>query len=147
MQMKEDVTYNPGHSEQRTLADIREAIAECDALRLDPDLTAADRSSLERTAFTLRSVERELIEATSETVLDRLEAASKPLEDLARDIRTRVTAMNAPARTLEHFNISLHLELSVEIHNFVETIIQEPWDTRKRKMRAGGLQSRKLFTE
>ena len=90
-------------SEQRTLADIREAIAECDALRLDPDLTDADRSSLERTALTLRSVERELIEATSETVLDRLEAASKPLEDLARDIRTRVTAMNAPARTLEHF--------------------------------------------
>ena len=103
MQMKEDVTYNPGHSEQRTLADIREAIAECDALRMDPDLTDADRSSLERTALTLRSVERELIEATSETVLDRLEAASKPLEDLARDIRTRVTAMNAPARTLEHF--------------------------------------------
>ena len=96
-------------SEQRTLADIREAIAECDALRLDPDLTAADRSGLERTALTLRSVERELIEATSETVLDRLEAASKPLEDLARDIRTRVTAMNAPAKTLEHFKKLLSL--------------------------------------
>ena len=73
-------------SEQQTLTDIRDAIAECDTLRLDPSLP-----------------ERELIEATSETLLDRLEAASKPLEDLARDIRTRVTAMNAPARTLEHF--------------------------------------------
>lgn len=109
MQMKEDVTYNPGHSEQRTLADIREAIAECDTLRLDPDLTTADRSGLERTALTLRSVERELIEATSENVLDRLEAASKPLEDLARDIRTRVTAMNAPAKTLGHFKKLLSL--------------------------------------
>lgn len=64
-----------------------------------PGPDSADRSGLERTALTLRSVERELIEATSETVLDRLEAASKPLEDLARDIRTRVTAMNAPAKT------------------------------------------------
>ena len=45
MQMKEDVTYNPGHSEQRTLADIR----------------------------------------------------------------TRVTAMNAPAKTLEHFKKLLSL--------------------------------------
>ena len=78
-------------SEQQTLTDIRDAIAECDTLRLDPSLPEADRR------------ERELIEATSETLLDRLEAASKPLEDLARDIRTRVTAMNAPARTLEHF--------------------------------------------
>lgn len=103
MQMKEDGTYNPGHSEQRTLADIREAIAECDALRLDPSLPEQDRRDMDTAALTLRNLERELIDATSETLLDRLEAASKPLEDLARDIRTRVTVMNAPAKTLEHF--------------------------------------------
>ena len=96
-------------SEQQTLTDIRDAIAECDILRLDPTLPEADRRDMDTAALTLRSVERELIEATSETVLDRLEAASKPLEDLARDIRTRVTAMNAPAKTLEHFKKLLSL--------------------------------------
>ena len=90
-------------SEQQTLTDIRDAIAECDTLRLDPSLPEADRRDMDAAALTLRNLERELIDATSETLLDRLEAASKPLEDLARDIRARVTAMNAPARTLEHF--------------------------------------------
>lgn len=89
-------------TEQQTLADIREAIAECDALRLDPSLPEADRRDMDAAAIALRDLERELIEGTSETLLDRLEVASKPLEDLARDIRTRITAMNAPARTLEH---------------------------------------------
>ncbi len=90
-------------SEQQTLTDIRDAIAECDTLRLDPSLPEADRRDMDAAVLTLRNLERELIEATSETLLDRLEAASKPLEDLARDIRTRVTAMNAPAKALEHF--------------------------------------------
>ena len=90
-------------SEQQTLTDIREALAECDILRLDPSLPEADRRDMDAAALTLRNLEREFIDATSETLLDRLEAASKPLEDLARSIRTRVTAMNAPARTLEHF--------------------------------------------
>ena len=90
-------------SEQQTLTDIRDAIAECDTLRLDPSLPEADRRDMDDAALTLRNLEREFIDATSATLLDRLEAASKPLEDLARDIRTRVTAMNAPARTLEHF--------------------------------------------
>lgn len=117
MQMKEDGTYSPISSTSseksrtaaqqpdllQTLADVREALAECDILRLDPSLPDADRRDMDAAALTLRNLERELIDATSETLLDRLEAASKPLEDLARDIRTRVTAMNAPARTLEHF--------------------------------------------
>ena len=90
-------------SEQQTLTDIRDAIAECDTLRLDPSLPEADRRDMDAAALTLRNLERELIDATSETLLDRLEAASKPLEDLARDIRARVTAMNAPAKALEHF--------------------------------------------
>ena len=85
----------------QTLADVREALAECDTLRLDPSLPEPDRRDMDAAALALRNLERELIDATSETLLDRLEAASKPLEDLARDIRTRVTAMNAPAKTLE----------------------------------------------
>ena len=82
-------------SEQQTLTDIRDAIAECDTLRLDPSLPEADRRDMDAAVLTLRNLERELIEATSETLLDRLEAASKPLD--------RVTAMNAPAKALEHF--------------------------------------------
>lgn len=115
--MEKDGTYSPISStsseksrtaaqqpdQPQTLADVREALAECDTLRLDPSLPEADRRDMDAAALTLRNLERELIDATSETLLDRLEAASKPLEDLARDIRTRVTAMNAPARTLEHF--------------------------------------------
>lgn len=115
--MEKDGTYSPISSTSseksrtaaqqpdllQTLADVREALAECDTLRLDPSLPEADRRDMDAAALTLRNLERELIDATSETLLDRLEAASKPLEDLARDIRTRVTAMNAPARTLEHF--------------------------------------------
>lgn len=85
----------------QTLADVREALAECDTLRLDPSLPEADRRDMDTAALTLRNLERELIDATSETLLDRLEASSKPLEDLARNIRTRVTSMNAPAKVLE----------------------------------------------
>ena len=85
----------------QTLADVREALAECDTLRLDPSLPEPDRRDMDSAALALRDLERELIDATSETLLDRLEAASKPLEDLARSIRARVTAMNAPAKVLE----------------------------------------------
>ena len=103
--MEKDGTYKniPQPDLPQTLADVREALAECDTLRLDSSLPDADRRDMDAAALTLRNLERELIGATSETLLDRLEAASKPLEDLARDIRTRVTAMNAPAKTLEHF--------------------------------------------
>lgn len=121
--MEKDGTYSPissASSEKsrtaaqqpdlpQTLADVREALAECDTLRLDPSLPEADRRDMDAAALTLRNLERELIDATSETLLDRLEAASKPLEDLARDIRARVAAMNAPARTLEHFKKLLSL--------------------------------------
>ena len=86
----------------QTLADVREALAECDTLRLDPSLPEPDRRDMDSAALALRDLERELIEGTSDTLLDRLEAASKPLEDLARDIRDRVTSMNTPAKALEH---------------------------------------------
>lgn len=113
--MEKDGTYSPISSTSseksrtaaqqpdllQTLADVREALAECDTLRLDPSLPEADRRDMDTAALTLRNLERELIDATSETLLDRLEASSKPLEDLARNIRTRVTAMNAPAKVLE----------------------------------------------
>lgn len=85
----------------QTLADVREALAECDTLRLDPSLPEPDRRDMDSAALALRDLERELIDATSDTLLDRLESASKPLEDLARSIRARVTAMNAPAKVLE----------------------------------------------
>ena len=115
--MEKDGTYSPissASSEKsrtaaqqpdlpQTLADVREALAECDTLRLDPSLPETARRDMDTAALTLRNLERELIDATSETLLDRLEVASRPLEDLARSIRTRVTAMNAPAKALEHF--------------------------------------------
>ena len=85
----------------QTLADVREALAECDTLRLDPSLPEPDRRDMDSAALALRDLERELIDETSDTLIDRLEAASKPLEDLARSIRARVTAMNAPAKVLE----------------------------------------------
>ena len=85
----------------QTLADVREALADCDILRLDPSLPEPDRRDMDSAALALRDLERELIEGTSDTLIDRLEAASKPLEDLARSIRDRVTAMNAPAKVLE----------------------------------------------
>ena len=87
----------------QTLADVREALAECDILRLDPSLPEPDRRDMDSAALALRDLERELIDETSDTLIDRLEAASKPLEDLARSIRDRVTAMNTPAKALEHF--------------------------------------------
>ena len=77
-------------------------LAENDGLRLDPDTTDEERRALEEAALALRAVERELVEATSGTLMDRLEAASEPIEDLARDIRARVTSMNAPAKFLGH---------------------------------------------
>lgn len=86
----------------QTLADVREALAECDTLRLDPSLPEPDRRDMDSAALALRDLERELIEGTSDTLIDRLEAASQPLEDLARSIRARVTSMNAPAKALEH---------------------------------------------
>lgn len=87
---------------KRTLEDVREAIAENDALRLDSSLNEDVRLGLEKTALTLRDLERELIESSSEAIVDRLEVASKSIEDLARDIRARVTEMNAAPKALEH---------------------------------------------
>ena len=87
---------------KRTLEDVREAIAENDALRLDSSLNEDVRLGLEKTALTLRDLERELIESSSEAIVDRPEAASKSIEDLARDIRARVTEMNAAPKALEH---------------------------------------------
>ena len=54
---------NGGTSGQqlRTLAEIREAIAENDGLRLDPDTTDEERRALEEAALALRAVERELV--------------------------------------------------------------------------------------
>lgn len=87
---------------QKTLKEIREAIAENDALRLSPEATEEQRRTLEEAALALRSLERELIESASEAIVGRLEQASVPLEELARDIRAKVTSMNAPAKFLEH---------------------------------------------
>lgn len=84
------------------MEDVREAIAENDALRLDSSLNEDVRLGLEKTALTLRDLERELIESSSEAIVDRLEVASKSIEDLARDIRARVTEMNAAPKALEH---------------------------------------------
>ena len=129
--MEKDVTYQPTPqipSEKsrtaaqqpdrlQTLADIREALAECDTLRVDPSLPEPDRRDMDSAALALRDLERELIDATSETLLDRLEAASKPLEDLARSIRARVTVMNAPAKVLERIKkvVSLVTRVLTEV--------------------------------
>ncbi|HIR95711.1 MAG TPA: hypothetical protein IAC05_06760 [Candidatus Coprenecus stercorigallinarum] len=98
---------------QRTLADVRKAIAENDGLRLDPAAGTEERLALEQTALALRTIERELLEDTSEALLDRLEAASAPIKDLAREVREKVTEMNAPSKILEHFKGLLSLVVRV----------------------------------
>ena len=82
--MEKDGTDNPI---PKSLADIREAIAECDALRLDPDLPAADRRSLE--------------EFTAPEYLDDL-LFDFDLDDDEEEDGDRVTSMNTPAKALEH---------------------------------------------
>lgn len=67
----------------------------------------------EVTALALRTIERELVEDTSEALLDRLEAASAPIKDLAREVREKVTEMNAPSKILEHFKGLLSLVVRV----------------------------------
>lgn len=86
----------------RTLKEVREALSENDEFRLDPGIDEGQRRTLEETALALRTVERKLIESVSDTLADRLEEASVPLEELAREIRAKVTSMNAPAKFLEH---------------------------------------------
>lgn len=91
----------------RTLKEVREALSENDELRLDPGIDEGQRRTLEETALALRTVERKLIESVSDTLADRLEEASVPLEELAREIRAKVTSMNAPAKFLEHIKKAL----------------------------------------
>lgn len=88
---------------QRTLTEIRKAISENDGLRLDPSADERESMALEEAGLALRALERELLEDTSEALLERMERASGPIENLARGVRERVTEMNAPSRFLEHF--------------------------------------------
>ena len=59
-----------------TLNEIRRAISDNDALRLDPDIPEEDRKMLETVALTLRDMEREMLSETAEGLLDRMEAAA-----------------------------------------------------------------------
>lgn len=92
-----------------TLKEVREALSENDALRLSPETTDGERRTLEEAALALRTLEREMMEAASDTLVERLGQASKPLEELARDIRAKVTSMNAPAKFLEHIRKAISL--------------------------------------
>ena len=85
-----------------TLNEIRRAISDNDALRLDPDIPEEDRKMLETVALTLRDMEREMLSETAEGLLDRMEAAAGPLKEMAARIRSRVTDMNRPSKVLEY---------------------------------------------
>lgn len=88
--------------QSETLKEIRRAISENDALRLEPDITEEDRKRLEKTAVALRNMEREMLSGTAEGLLDRMEAAAAPIKEMAAEVRSKVTAMNAPAKVLEY---------------------------------------------
>ena len=83
-----------------TLNEIRRAISDNDALRLDPDIPEEDRKMLETVALTLRDMEREMLSETAEGLLDRMEAAAGPLKDMAAQIRS--ADMNRPSKVLEY---------------------------------------------
>lgn len=102
---------------QRTLAEIRRAIAENDGLRLDAAVSAEERKALEEAAFTLRNLERELLEDTSDALLERLESASGQLKDMSKTIRAKVTEMNEPSKVIEHFKnmVSLVVRVLTEV--------------------------------
>ena len=76
-----------------TLNEIRRAISDNDALRLDPDIPEEDRKMLETVALTLRDMEREMLSETAE---------AGPLKDMAAQIRSRVADMNRPSKVLEY---------------------------------------------
>lgn len=86
----------------RTLEQVRKAIADNDAVRLDASLAEDVRADLEKTALALRNIERELLGDTSGDIVERLKAAAAPVDRIAADVRAKVTAMNGPAKVLVH---------------------------------------------
>lgn len=87
----------------RTLKELRDAIAEADKLRTDKDTPMVERVEMERMVVELRKLERKLISDMQDEINDDLKAATDELRKRAAIIRERVSRMNVTAKTLRHF--------------------------------------------
>lgn len=87
----------------RTLEEIRDAIAENDRLRLEPDVPDGIREDLEKAVLSLREMERELMDDTAGRLLERMKAAAASVDGMAAEMRDKVSRMNVPAKVLEYF--------------------------------------------
>jgi poly(3-hydroxyalkanoate) synthetase len=81
--------------QDQTLKDLQKAISEVDAKRALKRLTDEQREALEMTAVGLREAERLLISKTQKKVLADMEEITKDINRLSKDIRARITKMNA----------------------------------------------------
>ena len=89
------------NQEERTLAEIQEAIARVDQQRMDPTLGVKERGLLELSALALRDAERLAIARLQEKVYKDMELVTARLNQLSKRIRSRVTRMNKAPKARE----------------------------------------------
>jgi len=89
------------NQEERTLAEIQEAIARVDQQRMDPTLGVKERGLLELSALALRDAERLAIARLQEKVYKDMELVTARLNQLSKRIRSRVTRMNKAPKALD----------------------------------------------
>ena len=89
------------NQEERTLAEIQEAIARVDQQRMDPTLGVKERGLLELSALALRDAERLAIARLQEKVYKDMELVTVRLNQLSKRIRSRVTRMNKAPKALD----------------------------------------------
>lgn len=86
------------------LNEIREALEAIEKYRAGKDLDARTIELLEEIACVLRRAERQRIEVLQQELTARARENDRHLKDLTQRIRSRVEAMNEPARDLNAFD-------------------------------------------
>lgn len=91
----------PHDTTEHTLTDIQQTLYDIDRRRLEQDLPADERDTLELSAVALRDVERLLIAQKQKQLVQQQEALTEEIMELARIIRARVTRMNQVPKALQ----------------------------------------------
>ena len=100
-------------TQDQTLQELRTSLKEIDAMRLNRDITDAEREALELTAVALRDAERTGIDKLQKQFVKDMEQQTASLNAQAKVIRARVTKMNKMPKVLD--NIESIIKTAVKI--------------------------------
>ncbi|MFT3936099.1 MAG: hypothetical protein QM726_20880 [Chitinophagaceae bacterium] len=88
-------------SKIKTLDQVSDAIDAVEDARAVKNLSAKDKAALEKTAVTLRNIERAIIKSVQGEMVDTLKSNTKALEDLTDQINKSAKKLDKLTDTLE----------------------------------------------